>query len=134
MIEEYKMVKKSDWKTLEMPQENEEFIMDYSLSKQDIELIKQGFIPQEMEDKWFIYYEDDKLFIHRSWTGYCIYIVDMSEMNKLKVMVNRNPEQHKETDIERDKMMVNIRLNSLLNKRGHNAELMKNYIKNLNSL
>lgn len=30
--------------------------------------------------------------------------------------------------------MVNIRLNSLLNKRGQNAELMKNYIKSLNSL
>ncbi len=134
MIEGYKMVKKSDWKTLEMPQENEEFIMDYSLSKQDIELIKQGFLPQEMEDKWFIYYEDDKLFIHRSWTGYCIYIVDMSEISKLKVIVNRNPEQHKETDIERDKMTVNIRLNSLLNKCGQNAELMKNYIKSLNSL
>lgn len=55
-------------------------------------------------------------------------------MSKLKVIVNRNPEQHKETDIERDKMTVNIRLNSLLNKRGQNAELMKNHIKSLNSL
>lgn len=125
------MVKKSDWKTLEMPQENEEFILECSLSNEDIELIKEGFLPKEMEDKWFMYYEDDKLFIHRSWTGYCIYIVDMSEMNKLKVIVNRDPEQHKETDVERDKIMVNIQLNSLLNKRGQNAELMKDYIKRL---
>lgn len=123
------MVKKSDWKTLEMPQENEEFILEGSLSNEDIELIKEGFLPKEMEDKWFMYYEDDKLFIHRSWTGYCIYIVDTSEMSKLKVIVNRNPEQHKETDVEKDKIMVNIQLNSLLNKRGQNAELMKDYIK-----
>ena len=128
------MVKKSDWKILlEMPQQNEEFILEASLSNEDIELIKEGFLPKEMEDKWFMYYEDDKLFIHRSWTGYCIYIVDMSEMNKLKVIVNRNPEQYKETDIERDKIMVNIQLNSLLNKRGRNADLMRDYIKRFNN-
>ena len=27
------------------------------------------------EDKWFIYWENDTLFFHRSWTGVCVYIV-----------------------------------------------------------
>jgi len=123
------MVKKTDWNTSEMPQEKEEFILERTLSNEDIELIKEGFRPQEMEDKWFMYYEEGKLFIHRSWTGYCIYIVDTSDTSKLKVIANRNQEQHKETDIEKDKIMVNMQLNSLLNKRGQNAELMKDYIK-----
>jgi hypothetical protein len=35
--------------------------------------LKEGFIPQEMEDKWFIYYEEPHLFFHRSWTGRAIY-------------------------------------------------------------
>lgn len=120
------MVKKTDWKTEDMPQECEEFYMDCTLSGEDIELIKEGHLPREMEDKWFVYYEDDRLYIHRSWTGYCIYIVDMSEPGRLKVTVNRNKEQYTQTSIESDKDMVNMRINSLLNRRSQNTELMKN--------
>jgi len=32
-------------------------------------LVTQGVIPKSMEDKWFIYYEEPHLFLHRSWTG-----------------------------------------------------------------
>jgi hypothetical protein len=35
--------------------------------------LKQGFIPRGMEDKWFIYYEEPHLFLHRSWTGRPVY-------------------------------------------------------------
>ena len=35
--------------------------------------LRQGLIPQEMEDKWFIYLEDGQLCLHRSWTGTWIY-------------------------------------------------------------
>ena len=38
-------------------------------------MLKLGHIPQEMEDKWFGYIEEDTLHIHRRWTGFCIYIV-----------------------------------------------------------
>ena len=36
-------------------------------------LVKEGFIPQVMEDKWFIYYEEPHLLFHRSWTGRPVY-------------------------------------------------------------
>jgi hypothetical protein len=32
-----------------------------------------GLIPEEMEEKWFIYFESDWLYFHRSWTGFGIY-------------------------------------------------------------
>jgi ADP-ribosylglycohydrolase len=35
--------------------------------------IIRGLIPDEMEDKWFIFYEDGWLYFHRSWTGLGIY-------------------------------------------------------------
>jgi hypothetical protein len=38
-------------------------------SEEEFELIKKGLIPKEMEDKWFIFYEDGYLYFHRSWTG-----------------------------------------------------------------
>jgi hypothetical protein len=28
-----------------------------------------------MEDRWFAFFEDPELFVHRSWTGFCIYRV-----------------------------------------------------------
>ena len=40
-----------------------------SISEQFLEL-KKGLIPQQMEDKWFIFYEDGWLHFHRSWTGF----------------------------------------------------------------
>jgi hypothetical protein len=35
--------------------------------------IKQGFVPAAMEDKWFAFVEDDRLYLHRSWTGFGVY-------------------------------------------------------------
>lgn len=35
--------------------------------------LREGFVPQQMEDKWFIYYEEPHLFFHRSWTGEPVY-------------------------------------------------------------
>lgn len=57
-----------------------------------------------------------------------VYIVDVSETGKLNVCVNRNNEQHKETNMERDKLMVQILINQLTKQRGENAVLMKQYL------
>jgi len=38
-------------------------------SKEQYEKLHIGLIPEEQEDKWFIYFEDDWLYFHRSWTG-----------------------------------------------------------------
>lgn len=46
-----------------------------SFSKSQFELIRLGAIPAEMEDRWFAFFEDPELFVHRSWTGFCIYRV-----------------------------------------------------------
>lgn len=122
------MVKKTDWKTIEMPEQRECFIFEKELTAAEIEQLKEGLLPQEMEDKWFMYYQDGKLFVHRSWTGFCIYIVDISENGKMSVAVNRNPEQYQEKNIEKDKLMLNILINNLIKKNDENAALMKAYI------
>ena len=38
-------------------------------------LLKKGIVPEQMEDKWFVYYDAPYLFLHRSWTGKPIYRV-----------------------------------------------------------
>lgn len=73
-----------------------------------------------MEDKWFSYFEDNKLYIHRSWTGICIYIVEFNFKsnfiskfitNKHRVIVNRDENQYSCTDIDEDIEQLNYLLN-----------------------
>ena len=35
--------------------------------------IRLGYIPSIMEEKWFIFVEEDRLYAHRSWTGLGVY-------------------------------------------------------------
>ncbi len=35
--------------------------------------IRRGLVPEDMDDKWFAFVEGDRLFVHRSATGYGIY-------------------------------------------------------------
>ena len=69
--------------------------------------LRRGNIPQAMEDKWFWYMEGNTLFVHRSWTGACIYRIDFSSDNRHKVTVNRDPEQYTCTSIDEDKKSLN---------------------------
>lgn len=122
------MVKKSDWKIVkEMPAETAEFTLEMNLNENEMSLIREGFCPKQMEDKWFIYFEDNTLYIHRSWTGYCRYTAVFLENGIVKVTVNRNSEQYNETNIERDKIDFNILINDIIGR--SSRELMMKYIK-----
>lgn len=41
------------------------------------ERIRQGYVPQQMEDKWFIYCEGENAYFHRSLTGNCLYVLEL---------------------------------------------------------
>ena len=72
-------------------------------------MIRRGVIPEMMEDKWFIFLEEDVLYFHRSWTGFCIYQVRMkkegAEYRVVEALVNRNPSEFSTTD---DKYIVDL--------------------------
>ncbi len=97
------LVKKEDWKTFEMPQQRDHFEITSSLTQRQTDLLRRGHLPLEMEDKWFRYMEGDLLYVHRSWSGFCIYIADFSEKGKIRVTVNRDQEQYACTDMEEDR-------------------------------
>jgi len=106
-----KIITKDDWHIEPMPEDNVEFEMERLLTVNDINILKRGHKPEAMEDKWFWYVEDNILNIHRSWTGACLFKVELNTNGKLKVISNRNPEQYNETDIEKDKEWINKLLN-----------------------
>ncbi len=65
------IAKKTDWQTKPMPEQNVSFQFQRYFTDAQMAALMHGNIPQEMEDKWFWYYENGKLYAHRSWTGFC---------------------------------------------------------------
>ncbi|MCY4068262.1 MAG: hypothetical protein OXE79_04015 [Acidimicrobiaceae bacterium] len=47
----------------------------------EMPFIRRGFIPRVMEEKWFIFMEQDRLFAHRSWTGLGVYEAEFASVD-----------------------------------------------------
>ena len=103
----YKIADKNDWNNSEMPEKRDTFILHRDFTAGQMEALRRGNIPQEMEDKWFWYMENDTLFAHRSWTGSCIYMIEFQSDGNHRVTVNRDPDVYKCTDIEEDRETLN---------------------------
>ena len=39
----------------------------------EMDVIQRGYVPWIMDEKWFIFMEQNRLFAHRSWTGLGVY-------------------------------------------------------------
>jgi hypothetical protein len=57
-----------------------------AFSERQFELIRQGAIPVDMDDKWFAFFEEPELFVHRSWTGFCIYRVTFGQEQEQRLV------------------------------------------------
>jgi 8-oxo-dGTP diphosphatase len=101
-----KHVKRPDWKLFPLPERFSTIPLDRTYSAEESDLIMAGFLPGEMEDKWFLFFEGDTLFCHRSWTGYCIYQVNfVHQGNSLRAThaeANRDPDQYRNTNDAED--------------------------------
>jgi hypothetical protein len=91
-------ITRDDWKLCEMPKSHATIRVNRRFSEREINKIKMGLRPESMDEKWFIFYERDRLYIHRSWTGYCIYFVRFGKQGQdhfvYEIQVNRNPKQY----------------------------------------
>ena len=102
---------KADWKTQDMPEQCDHFVLKRHFTDEQMLALRHGNIPQEMEDKWFWYMEGDTLYAHRSWTGFCLYIMEFRPDDLHRVTVNRDPEQYKNTDLAYDAETLDKLLN-----------------------
>jgi len=95
------IAKREDWKTLPLPEARAKLVWSRRFTADEWAQIIRGTIPGEMEEKWFIFFENETLNIHRSWTGRCIYqaICKQSgdEWFGAEAWANRNPEEYPET-------------------------------------
>lgn len=109
---------KEDWETKPFPHKRTEVTLDLPFDEAAMARIRKGFLPAAMEEKWFAWFEEAVLHLHRSWTGFCIYQVRLVKKQDgwraVSAKVNRNPEQYTETDDEADRNLIAELINGLL--------------------
>ncbi len=108
----------TDWKALPLPEARTTLRLDRAFGSSEMSRIRRGLVPDQMEDKWFIYWDKDRLYFHRSWTGTCIYAVtfhvDQHGYRMISAEVNRDPEQYSQTSDEFDARLISYLIDVLL--------------------
>lgn len=75
------------------------------ITKEEMNILKMGHIPEVMEDHWFMYCDDNSINYYRSWTGIQIFkayykIVD-DEYVIYEIDVNNNKDEYNEENIQK---------------------------------
>ena len=80
--------------------------------------VARGLVPREMEDKWFVYFDEPWLYLHRSWTGLCVYAVKLRAEGEGSAVdeawVNRAADEYRETDDAHDVALLSFLVDALL--------------------
>lgn len=66
-----------------------------SLNQEQFDKLTFGSIPESMDDHWFVYFESDWIYCHRSWTGYLIFKCQIQQIGSDRYEI-------KELVVERD--------------------------------
>ena len=116
--QESEVASRSSWKALPMPDEKSRLSFERSFTQDEFQQISKGLIPEAMEDKWFIFLENDSLYLHRSWTGACIYQIQLERRGEEYVVtdawVNRESEQYDANDNDYDGLLLGFLIDNFL--------------------
>ena len=92
--------------------------IDFFFSQEQFAILKQGFLPKGMEDKWGIYYSKGALYFHRSWSNIRIYKAKITRHGggyEIKSFdVERNPQKYRNTDDGEDIAILSFLIADLL--------------------
>ena len=93
-----------------MPDRAVELPVRRVFSGEEMARLREGLVPEEMEDRWFVVWTGEALDFHRSWTGAHIFRMSFAPARfgeeVASVIVNRDPEQYRSEDIEADAGLV----------------------------
>lgn len=94
------------WNTLPMPAQQVRLPLDFTLTAEQADAIRLGFIPSAQEEKWFACFQDNTLYQYRSWTDFCIDQIHFEPegdgLRATHAIVNRDPQQYPCTDDRED--------------------------------
>jgi hypothetical protein len=119
-VEDKQKATRGEWNAIALPEQKSRLAFQRTFTPQEIDRISLGLIPEAMEDKWFIYLEDQVLYFHRSWTGFCIYELHLELADDVWVIretwVNRDNEQYRTeaTTEDYDRALLSFLIDNLL--------------------
>ena len=82
------IAKPSDWDIKPLPEDLFSIKCNIEYTDSQLNIITQGIIPEEMEEKWFMYFKNSNLYIYISWTGICLFIAKFNNNSISEIMVN----------------------------------------------
>jgi len=101
-----------------LPAAHARLVVEHAFTEHEYARLACGVIPEQMEDKWFIFLEDATLFFHRSWTGFCIFQVILAKQGATyaiaDVLVNRDPSQYSGGSEAYDQQVLLFLIDNLL--------------------
>lgn len=99
-----------DWDNQPLPEKITTVPLGLVFTAQQSALLRMGFVPASQDEKWFSYFADNVLYLHRSWTGICIFKIYFEPhedgLLATHAEVNREPEQYGETEDEHDILLI----------------------------
>lgn len=110
LVDGHLVATRYSWERQPLPPQHRSLTIDVRLSHSQAERLRRGYIPAEMEERWFTYYEDNVLYAHRSWTGSLIFVVtfhpDGEDLRATQTLVNQDREVFGFTDERELRHMV----------------------------
>ena len=111
----------TSWKHLPPPAEREPLGFEALFTDAAAEQLMLGLVPDQMEDKWFVYFDDGWLRFHRSWTGAFVYALRLdgspAGVRVVDSWVNRNQQQYAASDTAYDRKLVQFLIDAFLLKK-----------------
>jgi len=108
-------------KLKELPEEYKLIEFNKIISENEFSILKGGLLAINMEDKWIVSNDDNKIYIHRSWTKNCIYEFNIIEKDNIRLIeeikVNNNPREYKFTNHSEEIELFEDILELFLNKK-----------------
>jgi hypothetical protein len=92
--------------------------VDARFTDAEMDLLRQGLVPEEQEDKWFVVFADGVLRAYRSWTGFLAFEARFEKAGDgwkvASATVNRDPDQMKSGGDASDASMVKSTLRMVI--------------------
>jgi hypothetical protein len=87
-------------------------------TKAEFAIMRRGLVPTNVDVKWLVICEGQTLFFHRSWTGHCIYRLDLAPRGGkyyvVRALANRDPKEYTQQNNEYDTRMLHFVIRGIL--------------------
>lgn len=101
---------RNSWPVRTLPSKTDSLGYSATFSHEETVKLRDGSVPRSAEDRWFVFFEEDWLYICHSRSGACIFGLRLDRhdggVRVGRSWVNRNPEEYKQRALMLDRAVV----------------------------